>query len=83
MDDPRTEHTLLKSDRDLEKYMPLSAQTFGVTTMAEWISLQQKCAKGVHEAPADPRAFSRWRIVLRRKVYGSVAKLCGFEVPTW
>src|SRR5699024_10195250 len=36
MDDPRSEHTLIRSDADLIERMPLSARVNGVSTVGEW-----------------------------------------------
>lgn len=83
MDDPRSPHTLLKSDADLLNYMPLSAQTFGASTLAEWEAQLRRSAKTVLEAPADPRMYSPWRLFLRRKVYGRFARFAGLPVPRW
>lgn len=78
MDDPRAAHSLLKSDADLQKYLPLSARNFGARTLSEWQAQLQRSARIVQEAPQDPRAFSRWR--LRRRVYSELSRRFGFLV---
>ncbi len=55
MDDPRTEHTLLKSDMDLEKYMPLSAQNFGATTLVQWRDQLRRSAENGSRSPGGPK----------------------------
>jgi hypothetical protein len=66
MDDPRAEHTLLKSDEDLMTYLPLSARRSGVTTLAQWQAQLLRSARIAQDAPYDPGYFIGWRARLRR-----------------
>jgi len=68
MDDPRSEHSLLKSDADIEKYAPLTAVKNGVRTLDEWIELIRRDALLVQSAPADPRYFTGWRSKTHRMI---------------
>lgn len=61
MDDPRSAHTLLKSDRDLEKWMPLSSRTFGANSLAEWQAALIADAHYLQRAPTDPAHYVGWR----------------------
>lgn len=83
MDDPRAEHTLIKSDADLAEFMPLSARNFGARTVQDWDAQLRRSARTVQEAPADPRVYAPWRRFLRRSVYGRMAKGLGLPVPRW
>jgi glycosyltransferase involved in cell wall biosynthesis len=53
MDDPRSPHSLLKTDEDLTRYMPLSAETNGVTTVAAWQAQLCRSAQLVQEVSPD------------------------------
>lgn len=65
MDDPRAEHSGLKSEDDIERYLPLSARANGVRTLAEWDAQLRRSARTLQEAPIDPRYSSPWRVRLR------------------
>ena len=65
MDDPRAEHTGLKSDADLETFLPLSAKRNGVQSIAEWQSQLRRSARIVQEASPDPAYWSPARRKLR------------------
>lgn len=78
MDDPRAAHTGLQRDEDLQKFMPLSAQRNGVTTLAEWQAQLQRSARIAQEASIDPAYWAPWRrkwrslkLRLRQTVTGS------------
>ncbi len=61
MDDPRSAHTLLKSDEDLMRYLPLSAQSSGVRTLAEWQQQLRQSARTLQQVSIDPKQFRGWR----------------------
>lgn len=61
MDDPRSPHSLLRSDEDLQRYLPLSALSNGVTTLAAWQAQLQRSALRVQKAEYDPILYSGWR----------------------
>lgn len=65
MDDPRSEHTLLKTDEDLKKYMPLSAEKNGAPTLKEWQEQLRRSARIMQHASTDPRQWTGWRRKLR------------------
>ncbi|MFW6180404.1 MAG: glycosyltransferase family A protein, partial [Spirochaetota bacterium] len=66
MDDPRSPHTLLKTDQDVERYNPLSAVTFGVRTLEGWRARLKRSARIVQSAPTSLPRYRLWR--LKRKV---------------
>ncbi|NED95092.1 glycosyltransferase [Phytoactinopolyspora alkaliphila] len=71
MDDPRSPHTLIRTDEDLRARMPLSAQANGVKTVGEWVSQIRQSAYVLQDASLDPRDHKMWRRKLasaRRRV---------------
>lgn len=62
MDDPRSEHTLLLNDDDLEWRMPLSAKRSKVRTLDDWESQLKHTAHQIQVAPTDLRHFQGWRL---------------------
>ncbi|MFO0982793.1 MAG: glycosyltransferase family A protein [Planctomycetota bacterium] len=66
MDDPRAPHSLLKTDADFRRNMPLSARTFGVDSLATWTRAIRRDAREVQEASVNPRRYVGWRGRVRR-----------------
>jgi hypothetical protein len=66
MDDPRSSHSLLRSDADLMRYLPLSARNNGITTVAAWQAQLRRSARRLQEASVDPRCYYGWRSLIRR-----------------
>ncbi len=66
MDDPRAEHSELKSDEDLTEVLPLSAQVNGVTSLVEWQEQLRRSARIVQSAPYSRFYWSKPRRLLRR-----------------
>lgn len=66
MDDPRSIHTMFRSDRDLDANLPLSARLRGVRTVDEWTRHLQRSARIVQQAPCDPRLYVGLRKRFRR-----------------
>ncbi len=65
MDDPRAEHTLLKSDEDMAQHLPLSASRFGVSSLDEWRAFLRSDAREVQLASLNPYHYMGWRRRLR------------------
>lgn len=65
MDDPRSIHTLIRTDADLAERMPLSAQANGVHTVADWTSQLVQSAILLQSASLDLRMYDGWRRKLR------------------
>lgn len=61
MDDPRSPHTLIRTDDDLLTRMPLSARANGVTTVAGWSAQLARSAHTLQTASVDPAAYGGWR----------------------
>ncbi len=66
MDDPRSPHTMLKTDADLERHLPLSAWMRGTRTIEAWTAHLRKSARVVQESPIDPRLYLGVRKRIRR-----------------
>lgn len=65
MDDPRSPHTLIRTDEDLAERLPLSAQANGVTSVSQWTAQLVQSAHLLQRSPVDPRYYSGWRAKLR------------------
>lgn len=65
MDDPRSPHTLIRTDADLAARLPLSAQANGVSTVEGWTQQLIGSAHLLQSASLDLRLYSKWRA--RRK----------------
>lgn len=77
MDDPRSPHSLLKSDEDFQRYMPSSAKdNNNVKTLAQWQAQLQRSAIIVQKASLDPRHYQGWRWRLRT-IWRSIRVLFG------
>jgi hypothetical protein len=61
MDDPRSPHTLIRTDADLLDRMPLSAEANRVTTVAEWVRQLEQSAVVLQGASLDIRSYQGWR----------------------
>jgi GT2 family glycosyltransferase len=76
MDDPRAEHSLLRSDDDLAEHLPLSAKNRGVTSLAQWVDQLRASARTVQAAPFDPRQY----VGARKRVRRLLTRLRGEEL---
>lgn len=76
MDDPRSPHSLLRTDQDVQRCLPLSAVTNGVTTLRAWQSQLKRSARLLQQVPIDPRQYSGWRR-LATKLQRRIWRLCG------
>lgn len=66
LDDPRSPLSPLRTDEDLARNLPLSAQAHGVTRLADWTAQMARSALVVQQASLDPRAYTGWRARPRR-----------------
>ena len=66
MDDPRSPNTMLKTDADLERHLPLSAWMRGTRTIETWTAHLRKSARAIQESPIDPRLYLGVRKKIRR-----------------
>lgn len=76
LDDPRSPRTLLVDDDALRRYLPLSAQRRGSTTLEAWRRDMTLSAREVQEAPLGLWRYTRgWRAVQRAgRVVGRVRR---------
>lgn len=65
MDDPQSPNTLLKTDADLKKYMPLSAEKNETHSLASWDALNRRAARQMQECSFNPSHYRGWRKKLR------------------
>ena len=75
MDDPRAEHTLLKTDNDLSAHPPLTAKNFNVTTIDQWTDWLKDNALRLQIASLDPYDF----IGLKAKIKNKFCNFLGIE----
>jgi hypothetical protein len=61
MDDPRSPHTLVRTDAELAARMPLSAQANGVRTVDDWLAQLRQSAYVLQTASLNPDAYRGWR----------------------
>ncbi len=77
MDDPRSPHTLLRSDADLQRFGPLSARRNGAGTLGEWEQQLERSALLVQAAPLDLKRHRGWRrgwSAIRRRARRAVGR---------
>jgi GT2 family glycosyltransferase len=77
MDDPRSPYCLLKTDDDLRREMPLTAQTFALTTIDDRIRQIRASARSCQASSIHPRAHVGWRKLSRRLRRKAMSKLRG------
>lgn len=65
LDDPRAPHSLIKSEEDLQKYLPLTAQYNGIKTIDEWTAMLRRSALNAQTASADIKDWQGWGRVKR------------------
>ncbi|MBA3488798.1 MAG: glycosyltransferase [Longispora sp.] len=61
MDDPRSPHTMYRTDADLIDRMPLSAKTTGVRTIEAWTAQMRRSAEVAQTASLDLKEYFGWR----------------------
>ena len=75
-DDPRSPHSQLKSDEDMQSWAPLSALRNGVTTVADWKAQLKRSSLIVQTAPYDVKYYSGWREI-RDKIKNRLRRAMG------
>ncbi len=61
MDDPRSPHTLYRTDADFQLRRPLTATLHNSTSLEEWTSSVKRNARLLQEASTDPTRYGGWR----------------------
>ncbi len=65
MDDPRAPHTMLKTDEDFLRHVPLSARNFGAMSLEQWDDQLRRSAANLLRLPSNPRHYTPFRQKLR------------------
>ncbi len=68
LDDPRAEHSALRTDADLARHLPLSARKNGVVSLEEWLNQLKRSARLVQAAPPEPAYWPPGRRRLRHVI---------------
>lgn len=74
MDDPRAEHTGMKTEDDFHRLAPLSAKSFGIKNRHQWTERLKKSARKLQEYSIDPDDFTGRRARIIKKVYSLIGK---------
>jgi len=82
MDDPRAEHSALRTDADLARFLPLSAAKNGVNTIEAWVAQLKRSARIVQSAPIDPAYWSPARRRFRN-MFKKLTRAFTGEVGYW
>jgi hypothetical protein len=66
MDDPRSPHTLIKTNDDMRRLMPLTAAKNGTTTVAEWTELLRTTSQHIQMGSPLPGRLYSLRVFANR-----------------
>ncbi|MGH3738772.1 MAG: glycosyltransferase family 2 protein [Micromonosporaceae bacterium] len=83
MDDPRSPHTMYRTDEDLRAHLPLSARTSGIRTLADWEAQMRRSAVVAQTASLDPRQYTGWRRTsrnLRRRALRALGRRTAWDL---
>jgi hypothetical protein len=70
MDDPRSPHSMLKSDADLRDCAPLTVRKLGVQTINDWVEAIKRDAEWCQAASINPKRHRSMMLRVRRKLFG-------------
>ncbi|MDP2688967.1 MAG: glycosyltransferase family A protein [Deltaproteobacteria bacterium] len=70
MDDPRAEHTGIKTDEDFHSLAPLTARNFGITSRKAWEQRLRNSAQKLQMYSTNPYDFIGYWARLKRKACG-------------
>ena len=71
LDDPRAPRSLMRTEGDLRRRRPLTAQYNGVESLAAWTDQLRRSAQNAQTESIDPRDWRGWRWYRRRIRYWS------------
>ena len=74
MDDPRSEHTGIRTEEDFKRLIPLSAQNFKINTKDEWQLRLRRSAQRLQECSIDPYDYIGWQARVKRKLFQLVGR---------
>jgi GT2 family glycosyltransferase len=80
MDDPRSPHTIYRTDEEFLARRPLSARDTGVRSLAEWAEHMRHSARLVQTASLDLREYQGWRL-RRRTVVRRIRRVLTGRAP--
>ncbi len=66
LDDPRSPHTLIRTQADLERRLPLTAQYNEIKTVEDWTDQLRRSALNAQTASIDLKDWTGWRRILKR-----------------
>jgi len=69
MDDPRAEHTGIKTKEDFKRQIPLTATTFKIESLDDWIQFHRDDAKRQQVYSIDPNDFIGVQAKIKRKLF--------------
>lgn len=64
-DDPRSKYSEIRTQDDLDRYMPLTAKQFGVKTVEQWLEHNRDQAKILEQSPYDPSHYIGFKVKAR------------------
>lgn len=74
MDDPRAEHTGMKTEEDFSRLIPLSAATFNIDSKDAWIQRLRMSAQKLQMYSIDPYDFIGMRARIKRGFFRLLGK---------
>lgn len=74
MDDPRAEHTGIKTDEDFRRLIPLSAKTFNIDSKEAWVRRLRLSAQRLQTYSVDPYDFIGMRAKIKRNLFNVLGK---------
>jgi GT2 family glycosyltransferase len=74
MDDPRAEHTGIRTEEDFQKLMPLSARTFNIDSKEAWVRRLRQSAQRLQTCSLDPYDFIGIRAKIKRRLFRALGR---------
>jgi GT2 family glycosyltransferase len=74
LDDPRVPNTGIRSEADFRRLLPLSANTFKISSREDWIKRLKYSAWSLQAYSFDPKDHLGWRARVGRKLAGLLGK---------
>lgn len=68
MDDPRAPHTMIRSDDDLRRHLPLSAKNFGSDSLSKWEAQLRRSAVRIQAMPSEVEYYNPIRQAVRKRL---------------
>jgi GT2 family glycosyltransferase len=68
MDDPRSEHTAIRTEEDFQRLRPLSADTFNLESRQDWEEKLRKLARSLQTCSYEPKDYLGPKAWVRQRV---------------